>query len=190
MERDDEANFARKMIELRERWEMSQSEVARKMVERGFDNYSQMTVSRTEKGERPIRLGEARVLAEVLGSSLELMMRGTHEEEFLGAVEKTQAAISTKMFDAAFALWDYADLTSDIDHLRLALSTFDRETESDSRRALETLEELRFPVSAVALWAAEMVAAGRDLTDRELLHSDVQRLKRLAGDYGKPEATA
>lgn len=40
----------------------------------GWNSYSQMTVSRTEKHERPIRLSEARSLAAVLDSSVDEML--------------------------------------------------------------------------------------------------------------------
>lgn len=58
------------MIDLREERGWSQSELARRMVDAGWPRYTQMTVSRTEKGERPIRLNEAEALAEVFGISL------------------------------------------------------------------------------------------------------------------------
>ncbi len=58
------------LIDLREERGWSQSELARKMVDAGWPKYTQMTVSRTEKGERPIRLDEADALASVFGIDL------------------------------------------------------------------------------------------------------------------------
>lgn len=69
----DERQFARNMQKLREHRGWSQSELARKMVDAGWSNYNQMTVSRTEKGERPIRLSEARALAKVFTTTVERM---------------------------------------------------------------------------------------------------------------------
>lgn len=66
--------FAEQMRLLREARGWSQGELARRMVEAGFSNYSQMTVSRTEKGERPIRLAEARELAWILNTTVEEMV--------------------------------------------------------------------------------------------------------------------
>lgn len=60
-----EALVIQTLVDLREERGWSQSELARRMAERGWDKYTQMTVSRTEKGERPIRLNEAEALAEV-----------------------------------------------------------------------------------------------------------------------------
>jgi len=71
---DDEQRFATELALLRKRHGLSQSELARKMVDAGWSNYSQMTVSRTEKGERPIRLAEARSLAGILGATVDEMI--------------------------------------------------------------------------------------------------------------------
>lgn len=62
-----ESRVIETLVDLREERGWSQSEVARKMAEAGWPKYTQMTVSRTEKGERPIRLNEAEALAGVFG---------------------------------------------------------------------------------------------------------------------------
>lgn len=71
---DDEAKFARNLAARRQELGLSQSALARRMVDAGWTNYSQMTVSRTEKGERPIPLGEARDLSRILVTPLERMV--------------------------------------------------------------------------------------------------------------------
>lgn len=71
---EDEQRFVESLTFHRTRRGMSQSELARQMVDRGWPTYSQMTVSRTEKGDRPIRLSEARSLAAVLGVTLDEMI--------------------------------------------------------------------------------------------------------------------
>ena len=60
---DLEQRVIETLIEMREERGWSQSELARRMVEAGWPKYTQMTVSRTEKGERPIRLNEVEALA-------------------------------------------------------------------------------------------------------------------------------
>lgn len=55
---------------LRDERNWNQSELARRMQQEGFENYNQMLVSRTEKGERPLRLNEAEGFARVFGVSL------------------------------------------------------------------------------------------------------------------------
>lgn len=70
---NDEKRFVENLQAARRRLGWSQGELARRMVAEGWDTYSQMTVSRTEKGERPIRLAEARDLAKVLGTTVDEM---------------------------------------------------------------------------------------------------------------------
>lgn len=192
MDRDDEANFARRMVEYRTALGLSQSELARKMVERGFDHYSQMTVSRTEKGERPIRLGEARVLSEILGASLQSMMRGTAQAEYVNRVRATQTSLIDAMFRVALALFDYEELVDDIDEHKLFLSMLDDDDDGDAREAWSHLNELRFPAKAVAMWAAEVEGAvrdaSRDISAPELTYADVERMRELAVEYGERQA--
>lgn len=190
MERDDELNFAGRMVELRAALGMSQSELARRMVERGYESYSQTSVSRTEKGDRPIRLGEARALAEILGSDIESMMRGTPVSEYIRGVAKTRAAIEKSMFETARTLWDFDRLKEEVDALSLELSLLDEDGPgvAEAHRDLGFLRQLVLPTEAVAVWAAEVARDGRDLTHDDLLLSDVQRIRELANGHGEHQA--
>lgn len=190
MERDDELNFAGRMAELRTALGMSQSELARRMVERGYESYSQTSVSRTEKGDRPIRLGEARALAEILGSDIESMMRGTPVSEYIHSVGKTRKAIEKSMFDTVLALWDFDRLKEEVDALTLTLSLIDDDAPGfpEAHRDLGWLRQLILPTEAVAVWAAEIAGSGRDLTHADLLLSDIQRIRKLAGGDGLDQA--
>ncbi|MBA9003695.1 helix-turn-helix domain-containing protein [Thermomonospora cellulosilytica] len=58
--------FAQRAWKRRVELGLSQTELARRMADRGFP-WHQVTVSRTESGERPIRLDEAAALAGILG---------------------------------------------------------------------------------------------------------------------------
>ena len=64
------------------RGERTQQAIADAMRERGW-KWSQATVWSVEKGERPLRLREAAVLASVLGSNVEAFIRGHSEIRFL-----------------------------------------------------------------------------------------------------------
>lgn len=75
----DEEAFARGVANFRESMGWSQSELARRMTAEGWSTYSQMTVSRTENGERPIRLAEARALAKIFGTEIEAMLHPDRE---------------------------------------------------------------------------------------------------------------
>lgn len=57
---------------------MSQTELARKMADRGWP-YHQQTVGKLESGSRSVRLGEAKALAQILRTSLDRLTRPTDE---------------------------------------------------------------------------------------------------------------
>lgn len=68
--RSADETFGANLRTLRERNEMSQPELARRMVERGWP-WHQSTVYRTESGRQPLKLGEAVDLAQILGVSMD-----------------------------------------------------------------------------------------------------------------------
>ena len=70
----EEARFVEQMKALREARGWSQADLAAKLNELGWDYVNQMTISRTEKNDRPLRLGEARAIASVLGKTVEQML--------------------------------------------------------------------------------------------------------------------
>lgn len=76
MNLEEEQRFAESVRTLRERNGWSQGELARQMAALGWENYSQMTVRRTEKSERPIRLAEALDLARLFSVGLGQMTSG------------------------------------------------------------------------------------------------------------------
>jgi DNA-binding XRE family transcriptional regulator len=67
-----EAAFVHRMKTLRERDDVSQTELAKAAAAKGLP-FHQQTIQRIETGIRPVRLNEAVVLAEILGSSLDAM---------------------------------------------------------------------------------------------------------------------
>lgn len=70
-----EINFATQMRERREAKGWSQTEMARRLAEEGL-KFHQTTVQRVEIGQRPLKLTEAMVIANVLGVKFERMLRG------------------------------------------------------------------------------------------------------------------
>ncbi|MFH6687306.1 helix-turn-helix transcriptional regulator [Cellulosimicrobium funkei] len=67
-----EENFRSEMRRLREKRGVTQTEMARRLKDRGL-SFHQQTVQRVESGERPIRLDEAYLIAEELGVDLMAM---------------------------------------------------------------------------------------------------------------------
>lgn len=105
MDKDEESNFAESVQRLREARDWSQGELARRMVEAGWKTYSQMTVSRTEKQDRPIRLGEAFALARIFEVDLSLMTAGLDStQEALGKMRDARRALIAvhRSIDAAY----------------------------------------------------------------------------------------
>ncbi|MGP6171032.1 helix-turn-helix transcriptional regulator [Microbacterium sp. A204] len=178
----DEENFARRMAELRVQQEMSQSELARKMVEAGFDTYSQMTVSRTEKGDRPIRLGEARVLAKILDSSVEQMTRGSDVEENVSYAELVKHGLTTEIIETARRLDNYVDALGHASEAMSRLRSYDAD---EAREAIADLEAYVYPASVIATWAAEVATDPmRDAPDA-LVWTDLQRMGEIKGSDGE-----
>jgi transcriptional regulator with XRE-family HTH domain len=85
---DEEARFIAAVKRIREKRGWSQGELAKRMAESGWEAFHQTTISRIEKGERPVRLGEARGLASVLETRVDNMIMPTSDAEDLDAVNQ------------------------------------------------------------------------------------------------------
>lgn len=73
-----DTNFAQNMAQAREDAGISQAELVQKLRDRGWKNVHPTTISRIEKGERPVKLSEAGRIAGALDQPLVRMM-GTPE---------------------------------------------------------------------------------------------------------------
>ncbi len=100
----EEAQFVANMKRLREERGWSQGEMARQMAAAGWDGFHQTTVSRIEKGERPVRLSEARGIAELLETSVSSMIAPPAEMMVLDGLHRSNRAMraaARKITDAA-----------------------------------------------------------------------------------------
>lgn len=107
-----DAAVSERLRQLREKQGMSQNELAKRMVAAGVSNYSQMTVSRTEKGLRRVTAGELAVLAKLLGADAGDLMRDEVDfriaevdkasDELVSAAEK----VLERLYDLAVAIDD------------------------------------------------------------------------------------
>ena len=77
----EELRFRTDMQRRRTKQGLSQGELARRIQNLGLTEFHQTTVSRIEKGTRPVRLGEAQAIAEALGTNAERMIRDEHVVE-------------------------------------------------------------------------------------------------------------
>lgn len=104
-----EESFSRGMQRMREARNWSQGELARQLNAAGLTEFYQATISRIEKGARPVRLGEAYVIAEVLEVDLEmLLMRDDEQQEKITIIssfdklQQTEARIEDALTDYFF----------------------------------------------------------------------------------------
>ncbi|MGH1979289.1 helix-turn-helix transcriptional regulator [Rothia sp. L_38] len=70
----DEAAFRESVIKLRKEKGWSQNRLAKELQDAGLTEYRQATVARLENGERTLKLGESRVIAEIFETSVEEMI--------------------------------------------------------------------------------------------------------------------
>lgn len=70
----DDIRFMDNFKRLRTQTGMRQADIAEKLKDWGWEYFTQTTLSRLEKGERPLRLGEARALAAVIGRPISEMV--------------------------------------------------------------------------------------------------------------------
>lgn len=89
----DDTRFAESIKRLREERGWSQGELARQLLAVGMEGFHQTTVSRIEKGERPVRLGEARALARVFDTSVDRMVAPEPREKYIRDVEELFAKV-------------------------------------------------------------------------------------------------
>lgn len=83
-----EKQFGNAVRLFRESLGMSQGRMAMKMIEAGWEKFYQTTISRIEKNERPVRLGEALAMAEILDVSLEVLTHGDPSAAIASAAGK------------------------------------------------------------------------------------------------------
>jgi transcriptional regulator with XRE-family HTH domain len=122
-----EEYFAANMRTVREAQGMSQVKFAEEMVTRGWAAWRQQTVTRVETGGRTVRLGEATAVAEILETSVDLLLRPPYETAAIAVVENT-----AKEYNDAWG--NIVQATSDLHRARVAaekLLAAHKETENE-----------------------------------------------------------
>ena len=87
-------NFAVNVRVARERRGWSQAEFSQKLRDAGLTNFHQTTVSRVEKGERVVRLGEAQVIAATLGTLVDFLTTSPRERHWANMLGDGEQMIS------------------------------------------------------------------------------------------------
>lgn len=159
----------------------SQSELARRMSEAGWPNYTQMTVSRTEKGERPIRLDELISYAEVFERPVAEMWLSDDEHAWQRSMAQADDAENALMN----ALHQYAIALQQIAYIADGLMRQGELPDERQARVRELLAEAR-PEDLAALMRQEL-REDQEARDSHLVASgnDARKLvtKRLAGEF-------
>lgn len=107
--------FGSNIRRLREAKEWSQSELARRMKLAGWGKYSQMAVSRTEDGARTVRLDEAIVLADLLSSSIDDLLRSRDEfEETFAIVDSLHQEAMQVILSMNELGWQFGRIKSEL----------------------------------------------------------------------------
>ena len=103
----EEAQFIKSMKRIREELGWSQGDLARAMKDAGWNGFHQTTISRIEKGERPVRLGEARGIATALGALVGQMILPGSGAKAVRDLELTWISVRKNAADLTAALHGY-----------------------------------------------------------------------------------
>lgn len=103
---EEEAHFIAAVKRIREELGWSQGELAKRMADSGWEGFHQTTISRIEKGERPVRLGEARGLAKALGALVGQMLLPEEESKALRDLELALVSVEQAAKDIASSAHD------------------------------------------------------------------------------------
>lgn len=96
--------FGTSVRQVREKRGWSQSELARRMQQIGWEKYSQVAVSRTEEGTRTVRLDEAFALADALQCRIADLMTPDRTAQ---ALREDSAAVRRAAYVVNDAIEDY-----------------------------------------------------------------------------------
>ncbi|TFE78222.1 XRE family transcriptional regulator [Micrococcus aloeverae] len=140
---ETEARFVAAMKRLREESEWSQGEMARRMTELGWKGFHQTTISRIEKGERPVRLGEAQGIAAALNVTVDQMIHAG-EDNFTGGADLERAAAAVRGLYRLQGEFNtrVQTMTWLVDEARRALSGRDRAEVADDRHPLTPVVQM------------------------------------------------
>ena len=193
----EEANFIANMRRLREENGWSQGQMAQRMQEAGWTDFHQTTISRMENGSRPVRLGEARGIAGVLGALVGQMILDEPAARALRELELSVQELRNKGVAVGSAVWDYLGYKSVIQY------ELDQQPELGAE-ADDAIRERQATVIAAARDALSLsysdyidameesqngrvVHGGEDISDLDAAAMD-ERFSRATGGGNDPEA--
>lgn len=118
---EDDGRFAERMQQIRERLGISQSALVGRLRDNGWSKVHQTTLSRIEKGERPVRLGEARAIAAALGVPLSRLVEPDPASFVRAELIRQSTAVQNAFFELTEKAHEFLRLQA---QLRKALDRF------------------------------------------------------------------
>ncbi|WP_341392616.1 helix-turn-helix transcriptional regulator [Arthrobacter sp. G119Y2] len=130
----EDIRFAASVKRRREALGWSQGELARLLKGAGLSGFHQTTISRIEKCERLVRLGEAKVIADTLQTRLDVMFLEAGEMETL--VRFTEAVKSRRKTTSAIshAVQDFLEAQAEVDEHLESVAVMKKEEEALSQK--------------------------------------------------------
>lgn len=193
----EEANFIANMRRLREEHGWSQGQMAQRMQEAGWTDFHQTTISRMENGSRPVRLGEARGIAGVLGALVGQMILDEPAARSLRELELNVQELRARGVAVGNAVWDYLGYRSvvayGIDQQPELGEDADESIRERQRGVLESARQALSGSYTDYIDALEesmngkVVHGGEDITDLDAAAMD-ERFSRATGGGNGPEA--
>ncbi|MET9632174.1 helix-turn-helix transcriptional regulator [Lentzea sp. NPDC006480] len=172
---DIEQHVATNVREFRERADMSQEELARRMSERGF-GFSQATIWKIENGQRTVKISEAVVLSEIFNL---LWMDLTRAPQ----VSRRQAAVAQAHRNAYQAFGALKEAAAEFLETQLSLSLAVREAQDDGLTVAEPLKSwLEIPAERAVLEARVEQEQGDKAINE--VHEQVDMLLAALSEHG------
>lgn len=151
----EEANFVANMKRLRADRGWSQGELAKRMKVAGWDKFHQTTISRIEQGVQPVRLGEARGIADALGTTVDQMVLGDIVAERWRQLRALAVDLHLRGLGIGNAVLAYVDHQERIADLIENQPPFPEGTpESTIKEREQTIEAARYEASIPYWWHA------------------------------------
>ena len=192
LEKETDLNFAANLKERREAAGISKAEFVRRLADLGWSSAHQTTLTRIEDGERPARLGEARLIARALRVPLHLMMREPEVVDLVTRLEQRSYVLTGLEAQISRASTDFAILAHDHaadleqagdgalpDGVRSVLHHHDSVTEH-----LQGLVESGVAMANAVLDTLSGARTATDLAPRSSLGARAQRARDLVTTKG------
>ncbi|TAM68154.1 MAG: XRE family transcriptional regulator [Microbacteriaceae bacterium] len=184
---EQDARYGSRLKQLREDAGLTQTDVVRKMRQRGIEYMNASTLSRIENGSRAIRLTEARALARIFRVSIEGMVG---EIEWLALVEAHHRTARELLVRFRKSVVDVTEAQLRLAHLRELRDTglLDEGVDPNNIQAVSMLWELIDSYLAIdlAAEAADLASSKRESWEANSASSAGRFLNnRPTGDIGE-----